>query len=628
MIIANVADSSLGMDRPISRRDFLDGVALSAIASCGPGRSAGPYPDEKGIHAAIFDEGASYPPAEQGLQGDTSDAMAVPHALRDRRFWPHAGTPTPTGERYDLVVVGAGISGIAAAYRWWRRDPRARVLVLDTHDDLGGRARRNEFPRAGRTPLVGCGGPPSLPATPSRETAELLADLGVASTPDGRTGRARYRELGMRDAVFCDRESFGADRLVVHRPGWIADLPLTHEGRTQLAHLFHNPPDCFPGLSEAEKRARLAGLSYTAFLREVCRAGPEVIRFCRTMPVHERSVTSDLIGALDAWSLSGPYAFPGFAGLGRPQHAPQPAGGGAVLFPDGDHGLVRLMIRRMIPGVAPGGSAADVTLARFDYDRLDHPANPVRVRLSSPVVLVRNDGPADAAPSATVGYHDGEAVRLVRAGAVLLACWHGVIPHLVPDLPPEHRAAFARTLRAPVLYATAHLRDWRGWHAAGVDRVRCTGAYWSEVRLAPAVDAGTYRAPADPAEPILAHLVRPAVRPGPDPRTAVIAGRRELAAVPYRHLEFTVREQLARLLGPHGFDPARDVLGLTVNRWAHGVPLAHPGAQRTSPPSPTLFGRIAVAGSDAAPEGGPDAAITAAFRAVDALRAGSAVTTV
>jgi len=446
---------------------------------------------------------------------------------------------------------------------------------------------------------------------------------GARPGAEASAGRAHYLELGMADGVFCDRESFGADRLVVLRPGWLTELPLTPGARAELSKLLHDPPDWWPGVRPAEKRARLARLSYAGFLRQVCQASPEVVRFCHTMPVRDHARTADMITALEALALADEHSFPGLSGLGLPR----PAGGGAQvrLFPDGNHGLVRALVRRMIPEAAPDGTADGALSARLDHDRLDLPGNRVRIRLSSPVVLVRNDGPAATAASATVGYFDGEAVRTVRAGAVILACWHAVIPHLVPDLPPERRAALRRAVRAPVLYATAHLRDWRSWQKAGVDRVRCTGAYWADVRLAPAPLVGG-RAVADPEAPITAHLVRLAVKPGMDPAVSAVAGRRELAAVPYRYLEFTVRDQLARLLGPTGFDPARDIEGLTVNRWAHGIPLGTGGPEGSGgsadpdDPGRWRFGRIAIAGSDRVPYGGADAAITVAHRAVDELR--------
>jgi spermidine dehydrogenase len=640
-IIAYMVDSSLGMDRPISRRDFLDGVALSTATTLVPRPDADRRADDVAVDAAE-ELGHGRPPEWQGLQGDTADAMAVPHALRDRRFWERAGTPTATGEEYDLVVVGAGVSGIAAAYRWWREDPEARILVLDNHDDIGGRSRRNEFRTAGH-PLVGYGGPPSLPSSPTPETAELLAELGIelgagldagldtaaggaadAAPVSGWAGREPYRALGMGPAVFCDRESFGTDRLVVFRPGWVDELPLADAAKGELAALFRDPPDWWPQAGTAEKRARLARISYSGFLREICRAHPEVVRFCHTMPVHDRCRTSDMISALDAYALADEHTFPGLAGLG----IPRPAARSLVqLFPDGNHGLIRALVGRMIPGAGEGpddGAVPD----RLDYDRLDLPANRVRVRLSSPVVLVRNDGPAETATSATVGYFDGEHVRTVRAGAVILACWHAMIPYLVPDLPQHRRSALLRTVRAPMLYATVQVRDWRAWHAAGIDRVRFTGAYWSDVRL-PALPHAGGRQAADPGEPTTVHLVRLAVKPDADPIEGAVAGRRELAEVPYEHLEFTVRDQLARLLGPAGFDPARDIQGITINRWAHGVPLGDglPGGKPpfASPHDDPVegewrFGRIVIAGSDRAPEGGADAAIAIAVRAVAELQ--------
>ena len=52
---------------------------------------------------------------------------------------------TTRGEEFDLVVVGGGISGLAAAYFYRQARPNARILILDNHDDFGGHAKRNEF---------------------------------------------------------------------------------------------------------------------------------------------------------------------------------------------------------------------------------------------------------------------------------------------------------------------------------------------------------------------------------------------------------------------------------------------------------------------------------------------------
>jgi spermidine dehydrogenase len=348
------------------------------------------------------------------------------------------------------------------------------------------------------------------------------------------------------------------------------------------------------------------------------------------MPCRDRACRSDALSALDAWAAAraapGGHVYPGFGGLGldasRPSRHNSPgvirgwdAGPEVQYFPEGNHALVRMMIGRMIPGLA---DARD----RFDYGRLDLAANRVRVRLSSPVVLARNDGADGAASSATVGYFDGERVRTVRAGAVVMACRHGVIPYLVPDLPPDQGAALRQAVRAPVVYTTVQLRHWRCWQRAGVGRVRFTGAYWAHAELSPRAREGA----ADPDEPINVHLLHVAAKPGMTPRDGAAAGRRELIATPYGYLEYSVREQLARLLGRHGFDPARDIEGLTVNRWGHGRALDYaPRDGPSSGPGPAesarrRFGRIAIAGSDSVPDASADAAITSACRAVDELQ--------
>ncbi|WP_344934090.1 NAD(P)-binding protein [Sphaerisporangium flaviroseum] len=630
------------MDRPISRRDFFDGVA--AVAACA---AAGSLPRRSrrslaGGAPAPYGGAAGRPALSQGLQGDTPDALAVAHALRDGRFWERAGTPEPTGEGYDLVVVGAGISGVTAAYTWTRRHPGSRVLILDNHDDVGGHARRNEFHPVGRDgPLVGHGGSRSLyaPSAWSPDGKDLLADLGVE--PGRHADPDLYRGLGMHDAVFCDRETFGADKLVVLRPDkataqWAEELPVAAQARKDLVMLFDDPPDWFPGLTDEDKKKRLAGLTYAEFLRDVCRVHPDAVRFCQTMPNATWAYGSDALGAIDAWATADRYTYPGFAGL-KLDRKPSAYNSRRVTsrwsaeddaevycFPEGNHALVRMMIGRMVPGFAGATSMDRITTTSFDYGTLDRPGNRVRLRLSSPVVLVHNDGPPDTAPTATVGYFDGHRVRTVRAGAVIMACWSTVIPHLVEELPAEQKEAMRQAVKLPLVSATAQLRDWRAFRAAGVCRVRFTGAYWVAVEPAPPVSIGSYRCPRGPGEPINVHLVHTPATPGLAPRDAAVAGRRALFGTPYGRLEYGVREQLTRLLGPWGFDPARDIEGLTINRWGHGhAPeytrpwdAFHPDGPYPADSARRRFGRIAIAGSDSVPGADADAAVSAAYRAV------------
>lgn len=621
------------MDQDISRRDFFDGVA--AVAACA---ALGSFTR----HSAAGRPGGSPAVRAQGLQGDTPEAIGVAHALRDGRFWARAGAPEPTGESYDLVVVGAGISGVTAAYTWVRRNPGTRVLILDNHDDVGGHARRNEFHPAGRDgPLIGHGGSRSLyaPSVWSADGRDLLAALGVDA--GDRLDPGLYPGLRMYDGVFCDRETFARDRLVALRPErttaeWVAELPIAAQAKKDLVMLYDDPPDWFPGLPDERKKERLAGLTYAGFLRDVCRVHPDAVKFCQTMPNATWAYGSDALGAIDAWAGADRFTYPGFAGLKLDGSKPSAYNSPRVTrnwaaddaevycFPEGNQALVRMMVGRMVPGFAGTTSMEEITTTTFDYGSLDRPGNRVRLRLSSTVVLVRNDEPPGTATSATVGYFDGHRVRTVRAGAVIMACWNMAIPHLVEDLPAEQKEAMRQAVKMPLVCATAQLRGWRAFRDAGIWRARFTGAYWVTAELAPPVSIGSYRCPSGPDEPINVHLVHTPAARGMAPRDAAVAGRRALSGTPYGALEYGVREQLARLLGPWGFDPARDIEGLTVNRWGHGhAPeyarpwdAFYPDGPFPADTARRRFGRIAIANSDSVPGADADAAVSAAYRAV------------
>lgn len=641
------------MGRPISRRDFFDGVAvaagvaaLGAMAGCAGRRSY--EPGVIGTPELVVPSGAQFPHALTGLQGNTPQSLSVAHALRDDRFWQYAGTPEPTGESYDLVVVGGGISGVSAAYEWLRRNPKARILILENHDEIGGHARRNTFtPKARLGPLVGYGGSQSIEA-PSVWTPEgkaLLAQLGVEVRKfEGYFDRRLYADRMMYDSVMCDRETFPTETLIRLKPGvkaerWIARLPVAEQAKKDLLMLYTNPPDWFPRLSPEQKQARLAELTYSDFLLKVCRVHPDVERFLRTQSSDEWAYSTEAFGAIDAWGSAGKWDYPGFQGLKLDPAKPSRFNSPSVIkqwgaddpyiyhFPEGNQALVRMMVGRMIPGFASAAGMAGITTASFDYGKLDLPSNRVRFRLSSPVVTAYNDGDPDTATTATVGYFDGHQVRTVRAGSVIMACWNMVIPYLITSLPQAQKEAMAQAVKMPLLYATVQLTNWEAWQKAGIHRTRWTGAYWCVSELDHPVTMPDYECSKDPSEPINVHLVSTPCQARMGPGEGAIAGRHTLIKTPYDFMEYSIRDQLARLLGSGGFDPATDIEAITVNRWGHGYAPEYCRPWHTFYPDGPLpaelarkrFGRIAIANSDSVPAAYADAAVTAAHRAVAEL---------
>ncbi len=633
MARANVSaeDRALGLDRPVARRDVLHGATRLLGAAALGGREA-------------TAEQQAYPPLLQGLRGSHPGSFEAAHALRDGSApWPEAAE-TEDGP-YDLAVVGAGISGLAAAHFFREARPGARVLVLDNHDDFGGHARRNEFRGDDGRLMLMNGGTMSIDSPwPYGVAADgLLRSLGVH--PEELEARCSdpgfYARHGCGRGIFFDRGTFGADHLatgVGQRP-WaevLRDAPLPERVRDDIVRLHEAEIDHLPGLTSDEKKARLARMSYRDYLLRVAGADPAALPFFQAMSHGEWGVGADAVGALDVWA----FGFPGFRGLGlAPGAAPgmgytaagyAATGGSASFhFPDGNASIARLLVRGLVPGAVPGGTAEDVVAVRADYARLDRPDAGVRIRLDSTVVAVRNvEGGAAAPPQGVeVTYIRGGRPRRVRAGGCVLACWNMMVPHLCPDLPEAQKAALRYPAKVPLVYASVALRDWRAFRALGVARVHAPGGYFTSLWLDPKTAIGGYDSVRSPEEPALLFMQRVPCAPGLDQRSQHRAGQAELLATPFARFEREIRGQLQRVLGSGGFEAARDITGITVNRWPHGYAYEYnalfdpywPPGQAPHEVGRARFGRIAIANSDAGAAAYTDSAIDQAHRAVQEL---------
>lgn len=619
-------DRELGLDRLISRRDFLDGAAIAlggalALPNLPAGSQDVPY----------------YPPALTGLRGAHPGAFEAFHALRDGRL---AGLPEPvsSGERYDLVVVGAGISGLAAAHYYRKAFPGARILILDNHDDFGGHAKRNEFSHEGRT-FLGYGGSFAVesPLPYSTVATGLLRELGIdVSRYPSYHDAGLYRGLGLRSGFFFDQETFGADRLVIGNPGsesFAAEAPIPEAARRDLKRLTAGGFDPYPGLSAADKRARLARVSYADYLTRVLGLDPALVPVFQVAPHTLFGAGIDVVSAQDAHGLG----LPGFAGMdlgvapGPGQNydarATEETERFFFHFPDGNATIARLLVRGLIPGSIPGNSAEDVVTARADYGTLDRAANRVRIRLNSPVIRVRHEGAPGSRVEVT--YLAQGKPTTVSSRSAVLACWHATVPYLCPELPAAQKEALAYAIKIPLIYTNVLIRDWTSFQKLGISGVSAPGGWHTEVRLDLPVSVGRYRHSDRPTEPVVLHLSKSLCKPGHPIRDQHRLGRNELFSTPFSVIERKIREQLGRILGPGGFEPARDILGITVNRWPHGYAYQYnslfddfwfEGKPTPCELARIRFGRIAFANADAGAYSYADAAIDHAYRAVQELR--------
>jgi spermidine dehydrogenase len=626
------------MASAITRRDFIDGVACSVLAGCAaaPGwaRSA-PV--------------TAYPPGLTGMRGSRDEDAAAAHALRDGATYRLSDYPVV--DEVDCAVIGAGLGGLASAYFVRRALPNARLLILDNHDDFGGHARRNEFHVEGRL-LLGYGGSESIQAPRalwSPAALRLLADLGIHLDRFRKAINTRqYPGLGLSTGIFFAREAFGKDVLVTGDPQrslptdipaelhhgrpiaqFAADCPLTDAQRASLVAVHTEQRDLLPDLSAQEKSDRLERISYKDFLEKYWRLDPTVLKILVGRTKDQYAESGEFVPALEAAGAG----HPGFQGLGLGS-----AGGSSgelepyiYHFPDGNASIARLLVRRLIPRVAPGTSMEDIVTARFDYGELDQERAPVRLRLSSTVVQLENAG-----SHVDVLYVCDGKVRRIRCRDAIYAGYYAMLPYLSADLLAAQRAAVARCVRLPLVYVTAAMRNWRPWVKLGVHLVNNPTGFYSQAKLDYPVSLGAYRFATSPDEPILVHLSHIPQPPTPiaDRRAAARVARQVLYTRRFADFESALREELTRILGPGGFDADRDIAGITVNRWGHGYaydinPLSDPDATAALPATARqAIGRISIAGSDAAWDAFAHAAIDEAHRAASEVAARSRHATV
>ncbi len=625
------------MSKPITRRDFLDGIVIgTGLGLLSPSTLLA----QASAEAKTL--GTPYPPALTGMRGSHEGSYEVAHALAWRGEKPD--TYRALQEHYDLVVVGAGMSGLAAAFFYRQKmGEDARILLLDNHDDFGGHAKRNEFHHGGRM-VLSLGGAQNMenPGSYSQAARGLLADLGIDqqfldsladSTPEdfalggklgGITGIALPGD-GKQVTVTGPwmRYLMGDDGYEAA----VRQLPIPPVEQDKLISLIGGDRDYLDELSLSETYTYINTTSYNHFLADRVGLAEGTIAILDARMLIYYGFTGWNLSVMEALASGSPgFRAIGWMGkiAGKASLAMFDSLADVRMFPDGNATIARLLVQRLIPAVAADmRGVEDVATARFQYDALDRQNSNTRLRLNSTVVGVRE---IDRQGVQVDYVTHGEALR-VSADRCILACYNGLIPHLCPELPEPQKEALRYGVKVPFIYANVLLKDGRAFSKLGTTLVQCPADPFQWISSAPSVAISGYEPPRSAADPMAVFMMAaPTSAPSGDEslRDLLRIARVKVYSTPFAGYEQQIREQLQGLLGEHGFNHETDIEAITVNRIPHGYAYEYmavedpdwPEGEAPNEVGRAQFGRISIANSDSEARAYMDAAFDAAWRAV------------
>ena len=614
-------DELLGMDRRIARRDFMNAALLASGSALLLGSLT---PREALAEEAWTGYGGVGDYANSN--GNTYEIVQAGHQIRDNVFVAGSHDAVDTGETFDCVVVGGGISGLAAALAFQRRSSKLSCLVLENHPVFGGEAKRNEFVVKGRrigapqgsdhfgTPLAGS------------FTAEYYDRIGIdpaqfeyqtweSDSPEIPVGHSF--EFVQNPYGFFFGAKFGKN------PGlWLIDpwtkklegAPLTPAMRAEL--LNYQQIHSSPAGRRIPPTPELDRITMETFMMERFGLSQETIRTIFTPgPGDPYGIGPDVLSAC-CWGGGVMNR-----GLGTGSHA----------FPGGNDGIARHIVKTLIPNAIAGDrTLPGVCLGRINFGALDRPGQATRIRLHSTVVGVRHEGDPARAAAVAVTYTRGGKLYRLRTRAVVMAGGSWTTKHVVLDLPETQRDAYGQFYRSPCMIANVALRHWRFLYKLGI-----SGGYWFEglgcfaaVRKLPTFAAAAKTI--GPDSPVVLTLKVNFCYPGLPIEEQQNRGRAEILATPFREYERKIREQLTEMFGATGFDARRDVAGLILNRWGHAYGTPAPGfffgKDGKAAPRDVLrrapFGRVAFANTDLSGDPNHETAIMEAERAAGQLADG------
>jgi spermidine dehydrogenase len=616
-------DGALGMDEQITRRDFMNATLLASGGAALTGLT--PYQimaqmgkDNWTGYGGVGDYAESH--------GNTFEVMTAGHQIRDHVFANPPHDAEDTGEVFDLVVVGGGLSGLGAALYCKQHAPKAKCLLLENHPIFGGEAKQNEFIVDGHRLTAPQGSLSFGTPRPGSPLADLFASIGVDASkfeyqswqgpaPEIPVGR-HFEDIQPPFGVYFGA-SFG------QQPGmWVVDpwakklagAPMPEAMRAELVK-YREMELSAERVSRSQKPHELDSITMEEYMMQKFGLSQETIRkFLTPGPGDGYGIGPDVLSA---------YAYP----FGDDATTVRKGSTGQA-FPGGNGGFARHIVKTLLPEAIMGPNTLEgVSRGHVNFHALDQRGQLARIRLGCTVVRVEHEGPAESSEFVRITYTRHEKVYRLKARAVVMAGGSWTTKHIVTDLPSTHREAYAQFFRTPSMIVNVALRNWRALYKLGI-----SGAFWyggfgefGAVRKVPTFS--TEDKTIGPDMPTVLTIKVLFCRPGLPMVEQQSAGRAELISTSFADYERKTREQLTEMLSGTGFDARRDIAGIILNRWGHAYCSPQPGFffGKDGQPAPreilrrAPFGRIAFANTDLSGIAGFDTAITEGQRAASQL---------
>lgn len=602
-------DKLLGMDRAISRRDFLNASLLASggllMTSASPLQLLSE--DDWTGYGGVGDYSRS--------NGNTYEIVQAGHRIRDGEFEKIPAAAIDTREVYDCVVVGGGISGLAAALFFLRQAGAGRkCLVLDNHPIFGGEAKGNEFLVDGHRLLAHQGSAVYFVQYPHSFIARFYDSIGLkapklqyqswaGSAPEIPLSKTPYDMVGSEPATygFYFGAKFGGGAGVWLIDPWgkkLQGAPISDSARADLLRWRRGP-------AVPEKRPQYHGDDISRQLDQITLEE----HMMRLYGISRETIRTFLSPVEGGGSGLGPDALSAYADYAADMLHPLDTEDGDQMFPRGNGDIARLMMKALIPAAISGADSVDeVCNGRVNFSALDQLGAAARVRLNSTAVWVQHDGDPAKAEFVSIIYSQGKQLYRVKARTAVMAggCW--TTKHIVRDLPAAQRDAYAQFYRSPCMMANVALRNWRFLYKMGISGCRWFDGIgnYTEVRRTALVGADSPGI--GPDSPVVLNLKILFSYPGIAAAEQGSRGRGELLATPFRDYERQIRQQFMDMFGAAGFDARRDIAGIILNRWGHAYLNPQPGFffGKDGKPAPSEvlraapFGRIALANTDLA----------------------------